>query len=316
LVELEKNIVEQKYKSFCNLTRKFMPIHVDENLVFKHVKSTTNEEDFQISPKFTSLLKHFDGKKSIIDISRSLNWPLTYIIARTAMLQELGYLKSIDISIRETDIFQMEDAHLGILLEQGGAFHSIKKHWGEWGVKITQKIDGKNTLSSLKTKLSLSQKEAMQMTQLFRYLSLNGYIKPLSDDKLLLIIFTEFLNVLRQYSTDMFGDVVTFELFEIIFNQDLKQANEKGRIICIAKLVENYDKGFHFEKLNAMMKSRSQIITPLFQHAFFPFMDNIIHNLSKILGRKTAMDLFRIIIIEIEQHYGKLVYDILFSAEG
>ncbi len=316
LEEIAQEIVEQKYIPFRNLTKQFMQMHVDENLVYKCAKDTTNKEDLQISPKFTSLLKHFDGKKSVIDISRSLNWPLPYIITRTSMLQELGYIKSIDISIRETDIFQIEDAHLGILLEQGGAFHAIKKHWGEWGVKITQKIDGKHTISSLTAKLSLTQKEEMRMTQLFRYLSLRGYIKPLNDDKLLLIIFTEFLNVLRLHLTNMFGNFVSFEFFEIIFNHDVKQAKDKGRIICVAKLVENYDKGFHFEKLNAIMKSRSQIITPLFQHAFFPFMDNIIRNLTKILGRKAAMDLFRLIIIEIEQHFGKLVYNILFSSEG
>ncbi|UCG01364.1 MAG: hypothetical protein JSW11_17315 [Candidatus Heimdallarchaeota archaeon] len=312
LEELKHDIVPQKYTPFRNLVNQFILVHVDENLVYKRLKDTTNKS-FQISPKFIPLLKNFDGKKSLTEISRNLNWPLPYVITRTAMLQELGYIKSIDISIRGTDIFQIEDAHLGILLEQGGAFHAIKQYWGDWGVKITQKIDGKHTISSLSAKLSLTEKGEMRMTQLFRYLSLAGYIKPLTDDRLLLIIFTEFLNVLRQHLIRMLGDFITFDLFEIIFHQDLVYANDKGRIICVAKLVENYEKGFHFEKFHALMKSRSQIIAPLFQHAFFPFMDNIIRNLAKISGKKVTMDLFQIIIIEIEQHYGKLIYDILFS---
>ncbi|MHA2245630.1 MAG: hypothetical protein ACXADY_11755 [Candidatus Hodarchaeales archaeon] len=316
LEDIETMIDIQKFIPFRNLTRQFMQVHVDENLVYKRVKDTTNKEDLQISPKFTSLLKHYDGKKSVIDISRSLNWPMPYVISRTAMLQELGYIKSIDISIRKTDIFQIEDTHLGILLEQGGAFRETKQHWGEWGVKVSQKIDGKHTISSLTNKLSLTKTEELRMIQLFRYLSMRGYIKLLTDDNLLLIIFKEFLDVFRQQFNIMFGELITFDFFEIIFQQDILQAKDKKRIICVAKLVENYDKGFHFEKLNAIMKSRSQIIYPLFQHAFFPFMDAIIRNLTKILGRKAAMDLLRVIIVEIEQHYGKLVYNILFSPEG
>ncbi|UCG90173.1 MAG: hypothetical protein JSU57_00160 [Candidatus Heimdallarchaeota archaeon] len=314
LEELSNQLSMSKYLPFRNLAKQFIELHVDENIVLKHVKDAENRSSFQISTKFSRLLKNFDGKKSIIDVSRALNWPLPYIITRAAMLQQLGYVKPIDISIRKTDIFQIEDAHLGILIEQGGAYYEINKHWGEWGVKITQKIDSKHTISSLAKKIALTKEEELRMVQLFRYLSLRGYIKPLTDDKLLLIIFTEFLVELRQHLKIMLGEVLTFDIFEIIFHQDMLQATDMGRIICVARLVENYDKGFHFEKLYSIMKSRSQIITPLFQQAFLPFMDNIIRNLTKFLGRKASMDLLRIIIVEIEKHYGKLVYNILFSS--
>ncbi|MFX0172004.1 MAG: hypothetical protein ACFE9L_08795, partial [Candidatus Hodarchaeota archaeon] len=65
-----------------------------------------------------------------------------------------------------------------------------------------------------------------------------------------------------------------------------------------------------------VMNSRSQIMMPLFQHAFFPFLDNVIRVLTKIIGRDAVMNLLQIVIVETEQYYGKLVYDILFRSEG
>jgi hypothetical protein len=316
LEKINKILSVAAYTPFRNLTREFFKTYVDENIVFKSVESSSKDDDIKIPSKFSRLLETFDGKMSVIDISRKINWPLPYIITRSAALQQLGKIKSIDISIKKTDIFQLEDSHIGILLEQGSAYQTINKHWGDWGVKIIQKIDGKHTINSLSKKLVLSHKEELRLNQLFRFLSLRGYIKPLSDYKLLLIIFSEFLNDLRSHLSDIFGSLVAFEIFEAIFQQDMSYSNDKGRIICVSKLIENYPTGFHFEKLDTVMRSRSQIVTPLFQHAFFPFMDHIIRNLTKFLGRKITMDLLKVVIVEIEQYYGRVVYDVLFSSEG
>jgi hypothetical protein len=308
------NIVVERFIPFRELTRKFILSHIDENLVFTSLKDDSKiKSSIEIPPKFRPLLTAFDGKKSIIEVGRALKWPPPYVVTRTAMLQELGFLKPVDISIKDTDIFQIEEKHIGILLEQGGAFQMISKHWGEWGVKIVQSIDGKHTIASLSKRFTQTSQDQLRLTQMFRWLSIRGYISLLTDYELLLIVFEEFLKLFRQHLLRMFGDDVTFMIFEKIFHQDLELANDKGRIICVAKLVENYRNELYFDKLEAVMKSRSQIMLPLFQHAFFPFLDNVIRVLTNIIGRDAVMDLMRIAIVETEQYYGTLVYDILFE---
>ncbi|MFX0013116.1 MAG: hypothetical protein ACFFB2_04750 [Promethearchaeota archaeon] len=307
----EQNIQTQRYIPFRELTRKFMLSHLDENLIFKQIKDEAyKNRGIEIPSKYKPLLELFDGKLAIIEISRKINWPLEYCIARTAILKEIGYLKSVDIAIKNTDIFKIEKAHIGIILEQGMAYQTIFKHWGEWGIKITQKIDGRHSIKSLSANLTTQEK--MRMIQLFRYLSISGYISLLSDSGLLLIVFEEFLKLFRLQLVKMFGENFTFTIFETIFNHELERAKNKGRIITIAKLVENYMKGLYFEKLEAVLNTRPQIMTPLFQNAFLPFLDSLLHNLSKIVGKKAAMDLLQITIIETENYYGTLIYDILF----
>lgn len=310
---MSHNIEVEKYIPFRDLTRRFILSHLDENLVFKQTKDETYKNKIiKIPPKYKPLMDAFNGKRAIIEISRKINWPLEYCVARTAMLQETGYLQPVDIAIRNTDIFKIEDIHISIILEQGMAYQTILKHWGEWGVKITQKIDGKHSIDSLSA--TLSTKDKMRMIQLFHYLSIGGYINLLSDSELLLIVFEEFLKLFRLQLVKMFGESGTFTIFDIIFDHDLERAKNKGRMICIAKLVENYVNSLYFEKLEAVINSRPQIMTPLFQNAFLTFLDSILHNLSKIIGRKAAMDLLQITIIETEQYYGTLVYDILFRS--
>lgn len=314
---IEGNVVVERYIPFRELTRKLLLSHLDENLVFSSIKDESKiRNNIKIPPKFQPLLTAFNGKKSIIEIGRTLKWPPPYVITRSALLQELGFLKPVDISIKETDIFRIDEKHIGILLEQGGAYQMIFKHWGEWGVKIVQSIDGKHTIASLSERSTRSSQDQLRLTQMFRWLSIRGYITLLSDYELLLIVFEEFLKFLRQYLMRMLGDDVTFVIFERIFYQDLEQANDKGRIICVAKLIENYRNELYFGKLEAIMKSRSQVMMPLFQHAFFPFLDNVIRVLTEIIGRDAVMNLMRIVIVETEQYYGTLVYDILFRSEG
>lgn len=305
------NILDTKYHHFQEMTQYFILSHLDENIVFKVSKdSAVKNSTIKIPPKFTSLMKAFDGKKSIIEVSRKLNWPLTYCVARTAMLQKLGYLKSVDILIKGTDIFKIEDKYIGILLEQGMAYKTILRHWGDWGIKITQKIDGKHSLDSLSA--NLQKRDRMKMNQLFRFLSLKGYISLLTDSELLLIIFEEFLRFFRKQLLDMFGEEITYSIFEKIFLDELKRTKKQGRMISVAKLVENYMNNLYFEKLEAVINSRPEIMTPLFQNAFLPFLDHILYNMSKIIGKTAAMDLLQRTILGTERYYGTLVYNILF----
>jgi hypothetical protein len=228
------------------------------------------------------------------------------------MLQELGYLKSVDILIKGTDIFKIEDKYINILLEQGMAYQTILRHWGDWGIKITQKIDGKHSLESLS--VNLQKRDRMKMNQLFRFLSLKGYISLLTDSELLLIIFEEFLRFFRKQLLDMFGEEITYFIFEIIFLDELKRTKKQGRVISVAKLVENYMNNLYFEKLEAVINSRPEIMTPLFQNAFLPFLDHILYNMTKIIGKTASMDLLKITILGTERYYGTLVYDILFTS--
>ncbi len=314
LDDLKDSIIhDTKYHPFQEMTQYFILSHLDENIVFKVSKiSAVKSSTIKIPPKFTSLMKAFNGKKSIIEVARKLNWPLTYCVARTAMLQELGYLKSLDILIKGTDIFKIEDKYINILLEQGMAYQTILRHWGDWGIKITQKIDGKHSLESLSE--NLQKRDRMKMNQLFRYLSLKGYISLLTDSELLLIIFEEFLRFFRKQLLDMFGEEITYSIFEIIFLDELKRTKKQGRMISVAKLVENYMNNLYFEKLEAVINSRPEIMTPLFQNAFLPFLDHILYNMTKIIGKTAAMDLLKITILGTERYYGTLVYDILFTS--
>ncbi|MFX0051619.1 MAG: hypothetical protein ACFE8U_10045, partial [Candidatus Hermodarchaeota archaeon] len=313
----EGNIVVERFIPFRELTRKIILSHLDENLVFTSLKDDlTTKNRLDLPPKFQPLLNTFDGKKSIIEVGRALKWPPPYTITRTAMLQELGYLKPVDISIKDTNIFQIEETHIGILLEQGGAYQMISKHWGDWGVKIVQSIDGKHTIASLSERFAHSSQDKLRLVQLFRWLSIRGYINLLSDYELLLIVFEEFFKLFRQHLIKILGNEITFLILERIFHLDSEMANDKGRIICVSKLVENYRNELYFDKLEAVMNSRSQIMMPLFQHAFFPFLDNVIRVLTKIIGRDAVMNLLQIVIVETERYYGTLVYDILFRSEG
>jgi hypothetical protein len=310
---LDESLVAEKYLPFRDMTRKYLQANIDENVIFKKVKDT-NDYEFELPDKFKSLLSAYDGKKPVTQLSRNLNWPISYVLARTILFQQLGHIKSIDVSIKNTDIFEINDTYIGLLLEQGGAYRSVHGHWGDWGVKIAQKIDGKHTIDSLANRFGLSRRDKSRLIQLFRYLSIRGYIKTLSDSELMLIIFQEFLNIFRSHLIRLFGNEVTFDIIETILQEDLNYANKKGKAISIAKLIESYPTGFHVEKLNMIMRKRSQYMKPLFQAAFFPFLDNMIRVLTKILGRKAAMDFLQSIIIETEKYYGTVVYDILFSS--
>ncbi len=53
---------------------------------------------------------------------------------------------------------------------------------------------------------------------------------------------------------------------------------------------------------------------PLSQNAFLPFLDIILHNLAKIFGQKTAMQLVQKSIVNTEEIYGALVYNVLFTS--
>lgn len=307
---LIETVQTNKFSTFRKLILKFIPAHLDENIILKQIEQTNKE--IRIPPKFEKLINAFDGKKSVIDVSRLLNWPLDYCIARTGMLVELKYLQPIDIAIRNTDIFEIDAKHVGILLETGIAYQSIKRNWNEWGVKFTQKIDGRHTPEFLSK--NFPERKKMQVNQLVRFLSLNGYIKLISTSDLLFIIFVEFLTTIHQQIVEMFGKDVTFNFFEVVFNQDLERAKNKGKAITVAKLVENYTGRLYFDKLDIVLKNRPKIMTPIFQNAFLPFLDIIIHNLTKIFGQKTAMQIVQKSIVHTEDIYGALVYDILFTS--
>ncbi|PWI46564.1 hypothetical protein CEE45_16180 [Candidatus Heimdallarchaeota archaeon B3_Heim] len=307
---LMETVQTKKYSTFRRIIQRFIPSHLDENIILKQIEQTNNE--IRVPPKFTKLINAFDGKKSVIEVSRSLNWPQEYCLARTAMLVELKHLQPIDIAIKNTDIFEIDAKHVGILLEQGIAYRSIKRHWNEWGVKFTQKIDGRHTPEFLSA--NFPSRNMMQIVQLVRFLSLQGYIKLISDSDLLFIIFEEFLTTIHQQMVEMFGKDVTFTFFDVVLNQDLERAKNKGKVISVAKLVENYTDRLYFDKLDIVLKNRPKIMTPLFQNAFLPFLDIILQNLAKIFGQKTAMQLVQKSIVNTEEIYGALVYNILFTS--
>ena len=307
---LEGSLQTTRYSNFRVIIQRFIPSHLDKNVVLKKIDQTNKE--ILVPPKFIKLLNAFDGKKSVIDISREIKWPLEYCLARTAMLVEIKHLQPVAIAIKDTDIFEIDAKHVGILLEQGMAYRTIERHWNEWGVKFTQKIDGRHTLESLCT--NITSREKMQIVQLVRFLTLQGFIRLISDSDLLFIVFEEFLTTIRQQIVEMFGKEVTFTFFAVALNQDLEQAKSKGKVISVAKLVENYIDGLYFDKLNIVLKNRPKIMTPLFQNAFLPFLDIILRNLAKIFGQKTAMDLVQKTIVQTEQKYGALVYNILFTS--
>ncbi|MHA2073631.1 MAG: hypothetical protein ACW97X_03355, partial [Candidatus Hodarchaeales archaeon] len=266
----------------------------------------------KIPKKFSSLIDTFDGHMSIKEVARKLNWPLSYCVARAASLKELNYLESVDISIKGTDIFKIDTTHINILLEQGMAYQTIQRHWGEWGIKFTQKIDGKHSINFLSKKLPSQEK--MKVIQLFRFLSINGYITLLTDSELIIYIFEEFLRLFQKHLVNMFGEEITYSVLELVFQNELDRAKEKGRMICIAKLVDNYMNNLYFEKLEAVIKSRPEIMTPLFQNSFLPFLDQILHITTQIIGKDASMNLLQMTILEIEQFYGQLVYDLLFRS--
>ncbi len=299
-----------KFNAFRKIIHRYIPSHLDRNIILKQIEQSNKE--IRVPPKFTKLINAFDGKKSVIEVSRSLNWPQDYCFARTAMLVELKHLQPVDIAIKNTDIFEIDGKHVGILLEQGIAYQSIKRNWNEWGVKFTQKLDGRHTPEFLSANLPSRKKK--QINQLVRFLSLQGYIKQISTSDLLFIIFEEFLTTTHQQMVEMFGKDVTFTFFEVVLNQDLEQAKTKGKVISVAKLVKNYSGRLYFDKLHIVLKNRPKIMVPLFQNAFLPFLDIILRNLTKIFGQKTAMQLVQKSIVHTEQIYGALVYDILFTS--
>lgn len=311
---LERLLIEtlqtKKYWKFRTLVQRFIPSHLDGNIILKQIEQTNKE--IRVPSKFSKLIDAFDGKKSVIEVSRSLNWPQEYCLARTAMLVELKHLQPVDIAIKNTDIFEIDAKHVGILLEQGIAYRSIKRNWNDWGVKFTQKFDGRHTSEFLSANFTSRKKK--QITQLVRFLSLQGYIKLISDSDLLFIIFEEFLTTIHHQMVEMFGKDVTFTFFEVLLNQDLEKAKIKGKVISVAKLVENYTDRLYFDKLEIVLKNRPKIMTPLFQNAFLPFLDIILHNLAKIFGHETAMQLVQKSIVKTEEIYGSLVYNILFTS--
>jgi len=307
------SIQVEKYRTFRRLSQKLLLLHLDENIILKTTKRPSlMDKTIKIPPKFSSLINTFDGKKSIKEVSRKIDWPLPYCVARTAFLKELNYLQSVDISIKGTDVFKIDEKNIGIVLEQGMAFQTIRRHWGDWGIKYAQKIDGKHSIDFLSEKLS--PKEKMKVVQLFRFLSINGYINLLSDSELMVYIFEEFLRLFRKQLINMFGEEITYEILEIIFQDELNYAKKKGRMICIARLVDNFMNNLYFDKLEAVIKSRPEIMTPLFQNSFLTFLDQVLHKLTQIIGKEAAMCLLQITILEIEQFYGSLVYDILFTS--
>ena len=310
----EKLLVEtmqtNQYEAFQKIINRYIPSHLDKHIILKQVAQ--NNKEIRVPPKFMKLIKAFDDKKSVIEVCRSLNWPQDYCLARTAMLVELKYLQPVDIAIKDTDIFEIDAKHVGILLEQGIAYQSIKRHWNEWGVKFTQKLDGRHTPEYLSA--NLSSREKLQINQLIRFLSLQGYIKQISTSDLLFIVFEEFLTTIHQQIVEMFGKDITFEFFEVVFTQDLERAKDKGKAISVTKLVKNFSGRLYFDKLQIVLKNRPKIIVPLFQNAFLPFLDIILHNLTKIFGQKTAMQVVQKSIVHTEQIYGALVYDILFTS--
>ena len=276
-----------KFAAYRKIIQRYIPSHLDRNIILKQIERTNKE--IRVPPKFTKLINAFDGKKSVIEVSRSLNWPQDYCLARTAMLVELKHLQPVDIAIKNTDIFEIDGKHVGILLEQGIAYQSIKRNWNEWGVKFSQKLDGRHTPEFLSANLSSIKKK--QINQLVRFLSLQGYIKQISTSDLLFIIFEEFLTTTHQQMVEMFGKDAAFTFFEVVFNQDLERAKNEGKVISVAKLVKNYSGRLYFDKLDIVLKNRPKIMVPLFQNAFLPFLDIILRNLTKIFGQKTAMQL-------------------------
>jgi len=302
-----------KFSTFRKMAQKFLLLHLDENIILKSTKNPTQiDKTIKIPTKFFSLIDTFDGNMSIKEVARKLNWPLPYCAARTAFLKELDNLKSVDISIKGTDIFRIDNTHIGILLEQGIAYQTVRRHWGDWGIKISQKIDGKHSIDFLSEEFP--SKEKLKAVQLFRFLSINGYINLLTDSELIVYIFEEFLRMFRKHLVNMFGEEITYTILDLILKAELNHAKKKGRMICIAKLVDNYLNNLYFEKLEAVIKSRPEVMTPLFQNSFLPFLDHLLHNMAKIIGEGAAMKLVQMIILEIEQFYGNLVYDILFSS--
>lgn len=302
-----------KFSTFKKLSQKFLLLHLDENVVLKTTKNPSlKDKTIKIPPKFSSLINKFDGNKSIIEVSRKINWPLSYCVARTAFLKELNYLQSVDISIKGTDVFKIDENNIGIVLERGMAYQTIRRHWGDWGIKFTQKIDGKHSIDFLSEKLSPQEK--MKVVQLFRFLSINGYINILTDSELMVYIFEEFLRLFRKQLINMFGEEITYAILKIILKSELNYAKKKGRMICVARLVDIFMNNLYFDKLEAVIKSRPEIMTPLFQNSFLIFLDQVLHKLTQIIGKEAAMCLLQITILEIEQFYGSLVYDILFTS--
>ncbi len=302
-----------KFSAFKKLSQKLLLLHLDDNIVLKTAeRPSLKDKTIKLPPKFFSLINTFDGKKSIKEVSRKLNWPLSYCLARTAFLNELKYLQSVDISIKGTDVFKIDENNIGIVLERGMAYQTIRRHWGDWGIKFAQKIDGKHSIDFLSEKFS--PKEKMKVVQLFRFLSINGYINLLTDSELMVYIFEEFLRLFRKQLINMFGEEITYSILKIIFQGELNYAKKKGRMICIARLVDNFVNNLYFDKLEAVIKSRPEIMTPLFQNSFLKFLDQILHKLTQIIGKEAAMCLLQITILEIEQFYGSLVFDILFTS--
>ncbi|MFW9778032.1 MAG: hypothetical protein ACFFE8_04195 [Candidatus Heimdallarchaeota archaeon] len=310
------HIVHEDYLDFMNLTQKYLLAVLDENVVFRSAeKPPTFNLKLRIPQKWGQLYEFLDGKKSVNDVYREIRWPKPYVLCRTAMFQQLGIIKPVDISIRDTDLFIIDEAYLsGILLEQGTAYQSINKMWDEWGVRLTQSLDGRNTISTLAAKFGDTLEHERKVPHFLRWLSLQGYISPLSDSDLTIIIFEGFLNNLHRKLSAAVGDTVCYDMFEEIFRQDASQARRKGRTLSVAKLVDHDAVSFHFEKLKSIMKSRSEIITPLFQQAFLSFLDNIIRIISKVLGKKSALQLIQLSILDTEKKYGPLIYDLLFTA--
>ncbi|MFW9854304.1 MAG: hypothetical protein ACFFFG_04560 [Candidatus Thorarchaeota archaeon] len=310
------HIVHEDYIDFMNITQKYFLAVLDENVIFKSTKQPhALGSKLRIPNKWVQLSEFYNGKKSVNEVTREIRWPKPYVLTRTAMFQLLGTIKPVDISIRDTDLFIIDEAYLsGILLEQGTAYQTIKKTWDEWGVRLTQSLDGRNTISTLATRFGDTLEHERRVPHFLRWLSLQGYISPLSDSDLIIIIFEGFLNNFHRRIHAAVGDMVCYDIFEAIFKQDASQARSKGRTLSVAKLVDYDVVSFHFEKLQSIMKGRSEIITPLFQQAFLTFLDNIIRIISKVLGKKSALQLIQLSILETEKKYGPLIYDLLFTA--
>ncbi|MCK4849475.1 MAG: hypothetical protein KAT16_10635, partial [Candidatus Heimdallarchaeota archaeon] len=107
---LIETVQTTKFSSFRKIIQRFIPYHLDESVVLKQIEKTN--EEIRVPPKFTKLIKAFDGKKSVIEVSRLLNWPQDYCLARTAMLVELKHLQPVDIAIKTTDIFEIDEKHV------------------------------------------------------------------------------------------------------------------------------------------------------------------------------------------------------------
>jgi hypothetical protein len=309
-------IINEDYTDFMNLTHKYFLTTLDENVIFKLTNHPSElESEFRLPSKWIQLSEFYDGRKSVNDVSREIRWPNPYVLSRTAMFKQLGIVRPIDISILETDLYHIDEMYLsGIVLEQGTAYQTIKKTWDEWGVKFAQSINGRNTISTLTARYVDSSELKKKIPHFLRWLSLQGFISPLSDTELIIIIFEGFLNTLRRKLSNSLGDPVAFDIFEVIFEQDVFQAKEKGRKLSVGKLVNHDISSIHLEKLRSLIKNRSEIITPLFQQAFLPFLDNILRVLTTVWGEKSALNILQLAILDTENKYGKLIYNLLFTA--